>query len=273
MSDAFRITSFWDVSRWGFLSGFALLLLLQLLAVSKHRERMIYGTAFVFSLIPFLLTNTRAPLLALVIISIGLILSDARIRKYAALLVFSLIVFAGTIPSYQERFASIFQVQIKGEKLVSTNQSNLGRLNMWKVAIDFFKEQPIFGTGFEKSSEPMRNFLQRQDPEYIKSYVSQEFSLSDQHSSYLTSLVQFGFLFTFLCLLIFSAIFVKTGLALVINKPYTARIALVGLTYCFIVFFFYSAFSSYEAALFFALLSLGVLTFSNEPKPSRADIL
>ena len=272
MSDAFRVTSFWDISRWGFFSGLIILFLLQLLAISKRYERVTYGLLFTITLIPFLLTNTRAPLLALTALSILLILSDRSVRKYGLFLIAFLLIFAGTIPKYQERFLSIFQVHLAEEKLVSTNQSNLARLNMWKVATDFYLEQPFFGTGYENSEMPLRNFLQQKGSAYIKNYVSQDFSYSDQHSSYVTTLVQFGLIFTVISFLLYAVIFTKTFIYFWKTKDFISRFSLMGLSYCIIIFFFYSALSSYEASVFFVLLSLAALCYSSEPIPVPADI-
>ncbi len=262
MSDAFRVTSYWDVSRWGFFSGFSILLLLQLLAVSNAREKIIYGSILSFTLLPFLFTNARAPLLALTIISSILIFSDRKVRKYALLFLAFVMLFGGTIPKYQERFLSIFQLQRHEEKLVPTNQSNLARINMWNVALDFYKEQPFFGTGYENSETPLRQFLISKGDLYNARYVSDEFSNSDQHSSYLTALVQFGLIFAGLSFSLFFIIFIKVWVVFRKQKSFIRRFSLIGLSYCFIIFFFYSALSSYEAAVFFVLLSLGALSFN-----------
>ena len=271
MSDVFRITSFWDVSRWGFFSGAVVLFLLQLLPVSDHREKIICGAVLLITLISFLMTGTRAPLLALISLSLLLTLSDRKMRRYAIVLILFLIVFAGTIPKYQARIFSIFQVQLTGEKLVSKNQSNLDRFNMWKVAIDFYKEQPLLGTGLGNSETPLRNYLQLKDLAYIDSYVSTGFSYRDQHSSYLTALVQFGLIFTVISFLLFAVIFIKTFIVFWKTRDFLARFSLIGLSYCFIVFFFYSSLASYEAFVFFISLSLGAIRFSSEFSPIAKD--
>ncbi len=264
MSESFRITSFWDISRWGFFSGIFVLFLLQLLTISKPLEKLIYGILLSITLIPFLMSNTRAPLLALTISILLLLLSDQKLRKYALYLIAAMIIFAGTIPKYQERIVSIFQVQRVQEKLISSNQSNLDRLNMWKVAFDFFQEQPFFGTGFGNSEIPLRNYLQRKDSGYINSYVSEGFSYRDQHSSYWSTLVQFGLIFTAIIFSVVAIIFVKTFFVFSKTKDFISRFSLIGLCYCFIVFFFYSALSSYEASVFFILLSFGALRISKK---------
>ena len=259
MTSNFRIRSFWDSSRWGFFTGF-FVLVLSLLYYEKleHKFKSYLLPSLVLFSIVFLLSNTRGPLLSLFLILTLVSLTKARamMRKQVALAIF--IVFLGFVANKTafERLTSIFAVQIDGAQITSKDPSNAGRLHMWKVAIDFFQEQPWFGSGFESTTEPLKKFIENKSSAYTDTFTKVEFSYNDQHSSYLSSLIQMGLIFFVICwggiLIIFTSGF-KNYLK---SKENAQLYYLAGLAYCFIILIFYSSFNSYESILLFILLTL-----------------
>lgn len=257
LSDNYRIASFWDIGRWGFFAGFAVLTLFFILHEKlsdglKKKLLILFGLTFV----TFILSNARAPLIALIIIFS--LVSFTSIKFFKNTLVLFLISFYFLLfnPALSERVKSIFSVSVNSEKITSTHKSNASRLNMWKVAFDFYKEQPFFGTGFENTKAPLKIFLQKQDRAYLESFTAIEFSYNDQHSSYVNSLVHMGIIFFALCWSFIFYIYFKYFKFYLKTKDPILRYHLAGLTYCLIIFIFYSGFSSYESIVFFALLTL-----------------
>ena len=204
----------------------------------------------------FLLSNTRGPLAALIIILSLLSFTDKRILKNALIMFSILFTFFIANDSFSERIRSIFSVNLNTEKLTSTNQSNASRLDMWKVAFDFYKEQPLFGTGFENTKVPLENFLEKMGPEYIEKYTKAEFSYNDQHSSYLNILIQMGIFFFIYCWGGILIIFLTQLKKYFSTKDTYSRLFLAGIIYNLIVSIFYSSFSSYESILLIIPLAL-----------------
>jgi O-antigen ligase len=96
----------------------------------------------------------------------------------------------------RNRSESIVAVNKTSEgALASENGSNNGRLKMWQVGVEFFQERPWFGTGFENSANYMNEFFNAH-PGYRERFVVKQFSMSDQHNSYLAVLVQMGLFFS-----------------------------------------------------------------------------
>ncbi|MBC7458550.1 MAG: O-antigen ligase family protein [Bdellovibrionaceae bacterium] len=257
MSENFRIASFWDVSRWGFFTGLSILTLFLVLheKISSRVHTRLF-ILFSLTLISFIVSNTRGPLIALLIVFALLSLTGFKILRNAV--IFSIILFSFLLfnsPTF-DRVKSIFSVEMRDQKITSNNKSNASRLYMWKVAKDFFSEQPLLGTGYESSEKPLKAFLQKQDSSYVAEISTTEFSYNDQHSSYINSLVQMGFIFFMLCWGLIFYIFFKELLRYLKTRNHFNRFCLALLIYCFIVFVFYSSFNSYESLVVFITLAI-----------------
>ncbi|OFZ29730.1 MAG: hypothetical protein A2622_10950 [Bdellovibrionales bacterium RIFCSPHIGHO2_01_FULL_40_29] len=257
MTENFRIGSFWNIGRWGVFSGFSVLTLFLILHENVKPKLKNYLTVLLgMTSFSFLLSNTRGPLAALIIILSLLSFTDKRILKNALIMFSILFTFFIANDSFSERIRSIFSVNLNTEKLTSTNQSNASRLDMWKVAFDFYKEQPLFGTGFENTKVPLENFLEKMGPEYTEKYTKAEFSYNDQHSSYLNILIQMGIFFFIYCWGGILIIFLTQLKKYFSTKDTYSRLFLAGIIYNLIVSIFYSSFSSYESILLIIPLAL-----------------
>ena len=107
-----------------------------------------------------------------------------------------------------------------GEKLqsatnVTTDASNLERLNRWSCAIEMFKERPVFGYGPGTYSFEYARF---QEPENTTIISTNFGDMGNAHSEYLGPLSEMGLLGLVAILLIVSAIFYK-GITLYIKWP------------------------------------------------------
>jgi O-antigen ligase len=75
--------------------------------------------------------------------------------------------------------------------MVSPDQSNQGRLAMWKVYFDFFEENPI-GTGFSNVQTEIKTWLENQSSDYKSKHVRGDFSLMNAHNMYIHQMVELG---------------------------------------------------------------------------------
>lgn len=107
-----------------------------------------------------------------------------------------------------------------GERLqsatnVTTDASNLERLNRWSCAIDMFKEKPFFGFGPGTYAFEYARFQRAENLTIISTNFG---NLGNAHSEYLGPLAEMGILGTVAILLIVTAIFYK-GITLYYKWP------------------------------------------------------
>ncbi len=257
MSDQFRLASFWDVSRWGYFLGLVIIaLFLQLQEKLEIKLKLWLLFLLGLSGVSLVLTNSRAPVLALFVLFGLLAVTQRKLFKnilFVFLIGSSFLFFN---PQIQKRIQSIFAVQVINGEISSTHASNSARFTMWKIAFDFFRVNPWFGTGFESTEKPLKEFIESQGPQYLEKFNMAEFSYNDQHSSYINILVQMGGIYF---LVFFSALFGLIFIALksfISNPDPFSRLLLANLVYCLVIFIFYSALSSYESVVFFISLAL-----------------
>ncbi|MCH2223696.1 MAG: O-antigen ligase family protein [Crocinitomicaceae bacterium] len=168
---------------------------------------------------------TRAAWLSVVAALMVLAVIKMRIKfKYlagTALLLGVLLFFSwDSIQMEMARNTSEHTTEEFGEKLqsaanVTTDASNLERLNRWSCAIDMFKERPVFGFGPGTYSFEYARF---QNPENLTIISTNFGNLGNAHSEYLGPLSEMGILGLISILLIVSAIFYQ-GIMLYINWP------------------------------------------------------
>lgn len=104
-----------------------------------------------------------------------------------------------TTEEFGERFQSAANV--------TTDASNLERLNRWSCAIEMFKERPVFGFGPGTYAFEYARF---QDPENLTIISTNFGNLGNAHSEYLGPLSEMGFLGLMGILAIVAAIFYKS---------------------------------------------------------------
>lgn len=255
-----RVASFWDIGRWAyFLACVAVLAF----AVAVHwwyslktpRNLKIAAVTLLFlSLIFLVLANSRAAWLGAAF-GIGLLgISSKRYFKMMLALGLISVLTLAAVPGVSTRLKSSFSAKKENGVITSTDASNAGRLHMWKVNADFFKENLFFGTGFESAEKPLREFIARQGPEYIKDYIDPEFSFRDQHNSYLWILVQMGLVFALYFWAAIAILVGKSILPFFRTDDISFKVAFAVLAAQLFMFIFYSAVSSYEMLWFFPLL-------------------
>jgi O-antigen ligase len=270
-SSVVRVASFWDIGRWAYFLTCTSIILFGLLgqvlfsAKSKLFSKLLITAFFLLSFVFLLLANSRAPWLGagLGLAILGIL--NRRCLKLLGLLAPVLLIFYLAVPGLSARFESAFSAKKENGIITSSDASNAGRLHMWKVTSDFYKENLFFGTGFNSAEKPLREFLAAKSPEYIKAYVDPQFSFSDQHNSYLLMLVQLGLLFSIYFWGSIGFIFMRALFCIFKTDDHVFKISFALFISQLFMFVFYSAVSSYEMLWFFPCL----MVLSMGPKVSR----
>lgn len=255
-----RVESFWDIGRWGtFLAVATVAMASQFREVFTSKQKFVYKVCFSILLLMatlcLILSNTRAPWMGALIGLFFLIVLKSRVR-YSILLYLAIVISVISVtPPLKERFSSIFKIQrTESGKISSSDLSNAGRLHMWKVALDLSKENLLWGVGFENTEGPLREFLSRQTQEYRDAYTTIEYSYRDQHSSYISSLLQLGLCFSVLLWLMSYSVLFKSIISYYNNNLRGSLLAPSIMICFFVEFFFYTSINTFEATLFFSAL-------------------
>lgn len=254
-----RISGFWDILRWGtFLAVGTLIFVCLPLNTSNRKHQVAFWILSILTTTSLIMSNTRAPWLALIGGLFVLALLHPSKLKQIATIFFVFAIGLMSNSSLKERFASIFSIQLSPEHITSSNLSNAGRLHMWKVNWDYLKEAPWWqGTGFENSEPYLRRFVANQSSEYQEKYIIETFSFRDQHSSYLSSLVQFGPFFALYFWGLFGLLFIYF-FKVALKGHFIGKVLTCSLLAYFIVFVFYSSYSSYEIIPLYAMMGVGL---------------
>lgn len=256
-----HVPSYWNVNRWGFYLVSAMVGLIGTIAYfdKQKNKKVTYGLLVIFCLsgVSLFLANKRGPCMA-AIVGIGVIsLLAPRVWKYLGVLAVLLILIVSLSDGFRQQLCSIVDVKKESSgKITSNNASNAGRLHIWQVNLEFYKEQPWFGTGFENTETYLRDFLNKKGPEYIQKYVFSEFSYRDQHSSYLTMWVQMGILFSIMFWGVF-AFLVFTFIADWWQTRSFWSITILGLIAAHLFLFtVYTSIQSYEMTALFPFIAI-----------------
>lgn len=106
----------------------------------------------------------------------------------------------------QEHTTEEFGERLQSATNVTTDASNLERLNRWSCAIEMFKERPMFGFGPGTYAFEYARF---QEPENTTIISTTNGDMGNAHSEYLGPLSEMGFLGMLAMLAIVAAIFYK----------------------------------------------------------------
>ncbi len=108
-----------------------------------------------------------------------------------------------------------FSERIQSAANITTDASNLERLNRWSCAIEMFKERPVFGFGPGTYAFEYARF---QDPENLTIISTNFGDGGNAHSEFLGPLAEMGFMGMIAMILIVIAIFYK-GITLYLKWP------------------------------------------------------
>lgn len=117
-----------------------------------------------------------------------------------------------------EHTATTFSERLESSTNISSDASNLERINRWSAAINMFKDRPVFGFG---PATYAFEYAPYQDPDKLTIISTNFGNLGNAHSEYLGPLAEMGIL-GLLTVLAFVAALFYSGITLLINiKRYT----------------------------------------------------
>lgn len=134
--------------------------------------------------------------------------------------------------------------KFKSATNVTTDASNLERLNRWSAAIEMFSERPVFGFGPGRYSFEYARF---QDPENLTIISTNFGNMGNAHSEYLGPLAEMGLMGLISMLLIVAAIFYK-GITLYIKWPEEdkeTRVLLLAMIMALVTYFVHGILNNY----------------------------
>ena len=254
-----RVASFWDILRWAYFCAVAVTILFTILIKKNFLDKKTWKIMFVLftmALASLILTSSRGAWMGGLFGMFCALVSRRKSFKYYLGYGVLVCVILLTNAGIRDRILSSFNIKRQGDQITSEDGSNAGRLHMWKVATDLFKEVPFFGVGFKNSKPTLEQFIEKQGPEYAEKYTKIEYSYNDQHSSYVTLLLQFGGIYF---------VFLYAFFFIVTYRARHQEIFIPAMLCSYAVYFFYSAIVSFEAVIVFALLSLMILQLRKEP--------
>ena len=210
---------FKDHTIYGSTVAFTIPLVFALYFSKKHSPLMqvVILTLMLITVVGLYYSYTRAAWVA-VILSLG-VLAVIKLRiKFSILLSIALIALTTIYFSWDkiqmemERNKYEHTTENFGEKLqsatnVTTDASNLERLNRWSCAIEMFMDKPVFGYGPGTYAFEYARF---QDPENLTIISTNFGDGGNAHSEYLGPLAEMGFMGMIAMLLIVTAIFYKS---------------------------------------------------------------
>lgn len=247
---------FKDHTIYGALVAFILPLVVGLYFSKKQRPivQFILMMIFVINLTALYFSYTRAAWLSIIIALVVLALIKFRIK-------FSLILFTvatvGTIVFFSwtsimhtleknnaEHTTEEFGERLESVSNVTTDASNLERLNRWSCAIDMFQERPFFGFGPGTYAFEYARF---QEPENLTIISTNFGDGGNAHSEYLGPLAEMGVLGLLSVLAIVAAIF-YLGITLYNSydrRDREMRVLILAMVLALVTYFFHGILNNY----------------------------
>lgn len=259
-----RVHSFYDVGRWGAILLFSLVMIIPFLfsEENKKAKKHLYSSIviFILGIISLILSNSRGPWIALVISIVIYFLSYDRkkIKHIVILNIYFVLVFFSLnnkeFNSFKQRIKSIGNFK---------DISNMGRMLMWREGLLFSlnnvsNKKILVGTGIENFEKPFEKYLvEKNELDILRGKSSNQFSLSDNHNSFLNILNQLGIIY-FIGYMYFVfnlfVYFIKNSFEK--DKITAKSISLLLLSF-FVCGMFYSYSISYEMYMMFFFVSFG----------------
>ena len=137
-----------------------------------------------------------------------------------------------------------FDERLRSAANITSDASNLERLNRWSAAWEMFKEKPIFGFG---PATYAFEYAPYQDPEKLTIISTNFGNMGNAHSEYLGPLAEMGILGFLSMVLIVIAIF-YTGITLYIRYPKEEkemRTLLLFMILALVTYFFHGILNNY----------------------------
>lgn len=221
---------FKDHTIYGASVAMSIIFIIGLFTYKKHsiQAQFLLASMFIITLIGLYFSYTRGAWLSIVFaLAIWLFIKYKIKFKYLlsfAIVVLSVILFSWSkiemelAKNKHEHTTTNFDERIRSAANISSDASNLERLNRWGAAWNMFKERPVFGFG---PATYAFEYAPYQDPEKLTVISTNFGNQGNAHSEYLGALAEMG-LIGMLSVLAFVAALFYYGITLLIHyKRYT----------------------------------------------------
>jgi len=221
---------FKDHTIYGASVAMSIIFIIGLIAYKKHsiQAQVLLAIMFIITLIGLYFSYTRGAWLSVVFAFGVWILIKYKI-KFKYILTLGLVILSVVLLSWSkiemelarnkhEHTTTNFDERLQSAANISSDASNLERLNRWGAAWNMFKERPVFGYG---PATYAFEYAPHQDPEKLTIISTNFGTQGNAHSEYLGPLAETG-LIGMLSVLVFVSVLFYSGIMLLINiKRYT----------------------------------------------------
>ncbi|RYM33061.1 O-antigen ligase family protein [Brumimicrobium glaciale] len=221
---------FKDHTIYGASVAMSIVFVLGLYFYKKHslQAKVLLVIMFIITLLGLYFSYTRGAWLSIVFaISVWAFIKYKVKFKYLlsiGIIVLSVILFSWSkiemelAKNKQEHTTTNFDERLQSAANITSDASNLERLNRWSAAWNMFKERPVFGFG---PATYAFEYAPYQDPGKLTVISTNFGNQGNAHSEYLGALAEMG-LIGMLSVLVFVAALFYSGIMLLINiKRYT----------------------------------------------------
>lgn len=268
-TSAIRVTSFFDIMRWGIVLVIGLLIILPSLNNKFTKENLFSWIIFLSGVISLILNNSRGPFISFVLGVTFYIIMSKKLKTGLALMLI-ILTLSGGILLYKPAIFHSFSTRIESIKDTKSS-SNGSRLFMWKESLNFMNEASknnkrlfLFGTGLDGTGMKRRRTIFKK---YLNSRETfknlpkniRDVSFMDAHNCYLNRYIETGIIFSLIYYLALIFTIYKVFKNYIYTKNnFTLGILSVSLAYAFCgIFYGYPA--PYETFTFMFILSLGLV--------------
>ncbi|USE00347.1 O-antigen ligase family protein [Vibrio sp. SCSIO 43133] len=198
-----RISSFWDIGRWGEILAYLWALLLPtfyLYSFEKRGQYLALGLIGASTIIALVASGSRGPMLFAACSTLLFLLFTSR-------QLFLGLIFVGVISLFLMKDSAYFHSTYEriASIAASDNNSNNARLAMWRYGLgmtwEHITSNPLlflFGTGDSELPNIFTHYLSTVGSiEEIQRSVGNQISYSDLHSLYVDNLVRMGLIYSF----------------------------------------------------------------------------
>ncbi|WP_237466476.1 O-antigen ligase family protein [Vibrio stylophorae] len=195
-----RVSSFWDISRWGEFIVYFMLLIFPYGEASK-RHWIIFLCISLFMIFPLLWTGSRAPLLMLILLVGGWTLS--QVRNWKISIIAALAIAFSILIWLSPNIFDVVVLRLESIANIKDNYSNIARLYMWKYALLFQLDNMennlglfLFGTGYHQLDVYFTPFIENTiGVDLLNGRLNGQFSFRDHHNIFLNAFSMHGILF------------------------------------------------------------------------------
>lgn len=216
---------FKDHTIYGSSVAMSIIFILGLIAYKKHtiQAQVLLGIIFTITAIGLYFSYTRGAWVS-IIFAFGIWLFIKYKIKFKYLLGVGVVVLSVVLLSWHqiemelaknkhEHTTTNFDERIRSAANITSDASNLERLNRWSAAWNMFKEKPVFGFG---PATYALEYAPYQNPENLTIISTNFGNQGNAHSEYLGALAEMGAL-GILSVLAFVAVLFYSGITLLIN--------------------------------------------------------